>query len=74
MGAKNPVHSDEETTRLIEFFAAFVIPTENMRASPGVLLEDGWLRLSPEFVWKVEDLTDEQLDAIEKTLRVRLKR
>jgi hypothetical protein len=66
--------STEETTRLLEFFAAFGIPTEHMIASPGIELDGDVLRLAPEFVWRVEDLTAEQIEAIEKTLRVRLVR
>lgn len=69
-----PYPITEETTRLLEFFAAFGIPTENMIASPGIQLDGEALRLAPEFVWRVEDLTAEQVDAIEKTLGVRLVR
>lgn len=69
---RNPAGTDDEITRLVEFFEAFGIPTERMRASPGIQLDEEWLRLSPEFVFRVEDLSAEQLDAIEQTLRVRL--
>lgn len=74
MGTMNPLYSDEELTRLTEFFAAFGIPTGHMIASPIIHLDEDGLRLAPEFVWRTEELTDEQLDAIEKTMRVRLKR
>lgn len=67
-----PYPSTEETTRLLAFFATFGIPTDNMIASPGIQLDGEALRLAPEFVWRVEDLTAEQLDAVERTLRVRL--
>jgi hypothetical protein len=40
-----PYPSTEETTRLLEFFAAFGIPTENMTASPGIQLDGVVLRL-----------------------------
>ncbi|MEU5157323.1 hypothetical protein [Glycomyces sp. NPDC021274] len=69
---RNPAGTEDEITRLVEFFTAFGIPTEHMRASPGVLLDDEWLRLAPEFVFRTKDLTAEQRDVIEKTLRVRL--
>jgi hypothetical protein len=74
MGTTKPLQSGEETTRLLKFFAAFGIPTEHMRASPGIVLEDGALRLEPEFIWRIEDLTDEQIAAIENTVRVRVER
>lgn len=70
---RNPAGTEDEITRLVEFFEAFGIPTEHMRASPGIQLDgNGWLRLAPEFVFREKDLTAEQLDAVEKTLRVRL--
>jgi hypothetical protein len=68
----NPVETDIETTRLLEFFAAFGIPTEHMRASPGIHFDgDGWLRLAPEFVFRTKDLTADQREVVEKTLRMR---
>jgi hypothetical protein len=70
---RDPMTTDDEITRLVEFFTAFGIPTEHMRASPGIQLDgDGWLRLAPEFVFRTKDLTAEQREVIEKTLRVRL--
>ena len=69
----DPMSTEDEITSLVEFFTAFGIPTERMRASPGIHLDgDGWLRLSPEFVFRTKDLTAEQREVIEKTLRVRL--
>lgn len=73
MRRTRPPHSEQELTQITTFFAAFGIPTEHMRASPVIAL-DNVLRFEPEFIWRVEDLTDEQLDAIEKTLRVELER
>lgn len=70
----NPIETDIETTRLLEFFAAFGIPTEDMRASPGIQLDGEVLRLAPEFVFPVKDLTVEQLAAIESTLHLRIVR
>lgn len=74
MGTKIPLYSEEELTRLIEFFTAFGIPTEHMVASPIIQVDADGIRIAPEFVWRTADLTDEQLDVIEKTMRVRLKR
>jgi len=68
----DPMSTEDEITRLIEFFTAFGIPTEHMRASPGIQLDEEYLRLSPEFVFRTKDLTAEQRNVIEKTMRVRL--
>lgn len=74
MDTLRPPHPTTEITRLVEFFAAFGVPTDHMIASPGIELDSEVLRLAPEFVFRVEDLTDEQLAAIESALKVRLAR
>lgn len=70
---KHP-NGEEELARTTAFLGAFNIPTDNMIARPEIQLSEQGLRISPEFYWSVDDLTGEQLDAIETTMGVRLQR
>ena len=65
---------DDHAQKLTVLFEKLGIPTERGIADPQIEGDSEYLKITPTFIWRIKELTDEQLDAFERAFNVRLVR